>query len=372
MFAFVLLIAAVAASDPVIRAGADGSAVSRITPAVFRTDTLAPDVYVVSPTAPLGLGMDPNSLVVVGANEVLVVDAQFSASSTEAVIGAVRALTRKPVRWLVNTHWHDDHVSGNAAWRRAFPGISIVGHQLMRQGMLSDGATNRAAFLRSVPGTATYLRDLIAKGLGIDGKPTDRNELDAFAAYVTLMERFAAESLRTTPTPPDMVVADQMTIRVGTHRVDLGYLGRAHTSGDLVVHLPDEGIIAAGDLVVLPVPFVGSTSFPRDFGQTLDQLLALPHRVVVPGHGPVQRDDAYIARARDMMYAIRREVDSLRRAGDSLGVARRRVTLMPFRVAFAGADRLKNELFDNYVISSAIPKAWQDGAAADSAGRGAR
>lgn len=331
-------------------------------PPRFAASQLAEGIHLIAPTAPLGLGMEPNSLVVVGDNGVLVVDAQFSASSAREVIAAVKRITPRPVRWLVNTHWHDDHISGNATWRAAYPGLSIIAHETARTAMQTDGAKNRAGFLKSGPGTIAFLNDRIAKRTGIDGQPTDQEELDAYAAYNTLIARFAAESLATRPVLPDVLVRDALTLHVGTHRVDIRFLGKAHTASDIVVHLPDDGIIASGDIVVLPVPFVGSTSFPREYGATLDRLLALPHTRIVPGHGPVLRDDEYVRQARAMLGSIRTQVDSMRLAGDSLAVVRRTVTLAPFRAWFAGTNKLKNTLFVNYVLQSAIPKAFADGA----------
>jgi cyclase len=341
--------------------------------AAFRAETLATGVYAIRPTTTGALGADANSLLVVGSREALVVDAQFSASSTRSVLTLVGTLTNKPVRWLVNTHWHDDHVSGNAEWVRANPGITIVGATAMRDDMLRDGAKNRASFLSSAAGTARYLNDRVTKAKGLDDSNADSTELEAFRSYVTLIERAAAESASTRPTPPTRVFDGAMSIDLGGQRVRVVEIGAAHTRADVVVQVPSAGVIASGDIVMWPVPFVGSTSYPAQFGPTLDRLLAMPHRMIVPGHGPVQRDDTHVRAIRDMVVTISTQVDSLRRAGVPRDSVRARISasgsMTPFRDRFAGADRTRRMLWDVYVMSSAIPKAYDDGALADSAKR---
>jgi glyoxylase-like metal-dependent hydrolase (beta-lactamase superfamily II) len=169
------------------------------------------------------------------------------------------------------------------------------------------------------------------------------------------------------------VFDDSLRISAGGTPIVLRYLGRAHTRGDIVVHLPAQRIAITGDIVLAPVPFVGTTSYPREYAATIDGILALSATTVVPGHGSPLRSPQHLRDVQRMLVTITRQVDSMRRGGDSLATVRRVVTLNEFRKLFAGDDRLKNELFDNYVVQSAIPKAFRDGAIADSiAGRGTR
>ncbi|MBI3791878.1 MAG: MBL fold metallo-hydrolase, partial [Gemmatimonadetes bacterium] len=239
----------------------------------FLTERLAPGVWAVRPVDSVGFGMDANSLVVEGRTGALVVDAQMSATSTRAVIAAVRAVTRRPVRYLVHTHWHDDHVAGAAEWQRAVPDIVIVGGTRMAADMATQGAKNRAGFLGQIPGTVAYLRDLAAKRRGLDGAATDSTETAAYVRYAKLIERFAAESALVPHVAPTRTVDDSLVLELGARRVVARVIGAGHTAADVVVDVPDAGVIATGDLVITPVPFVGSTSFPRSYAATLGRLL---------------------------------------------------------------------------------------------------
>ena len=87
---------------------------------------------------------EPNVLIVVNDDDVLVVDADMFPSSAKTIVQEIRKLTPKPVRYLVNTHWHDDHVFGNATFKDAWPGVHVIGHMNTR----IDAADRRSARFR--------------------------------------------------------------------------------------------------------------------------------------------------------------------------------------------------------------------------------
>ncbi|HEX2205969.1 MAG TPA: MBL fold metallo-hydrolase, partial [Longimicrobium sp.] len=101
-------------------------------PAGFDVERVADGVYAVVRREPAGLWFEANNAFVVGDDGVVVVDANFSVAATREVIAAIRRVTPKPVRYVVNTHWHDDHITGNRAYRDAFPGVEFVGHATAR------------------------------------------------------------------------------------------------------------------------------------------------------------------------------------------------------------------------------------------------
>src|SRR5262245_55594828 len=95
----------------------------------FHVESLGRDVYAVVRHEPIAYVNNANSLIVVGDSGVLVVDAQFTRKATIETIGAIRAITRKPVRFVIQTHWHDDHVAGSQVYRDSFPGVVFVSHE---------------------------------------------------------------------------------------------------------------------------------------------------------------------------------------------------------------------------------------------------
>ena len=158
---------------------------------------------------------------------------------------------------------------------------------------------------------------------------------------------------------PDIDVTEGLTLRRGQRRIEVRWLGRAHTSADLVVWLPAERIVATGDMLVWPIPLVGSDqSHVRDWPATLDALLALDASVYVPGHGPVLHGPDYARRMRDLFASIDTQVAAA--PGATLDDTRKAVDLATWRDAFAGQSRVRRVAFGMYVTEPAVESAWRD------------
>jgi glyoxylase-like metal-dependent hydrolase (beta-lactamase superfamily II)/erythromycin esterase-like protein len=293
-------------------------------------------------------------MFVVGDSGVLVVDAQFSTAATRDVIAALRRITTKPVTYVVNTHGHDDHISGNQVYRDSFPGVEFIAHRSTRDAMVEGGATKRKEFLASLPGTIGFFRGALQSGKGPDGSPMTADERAGFASDSTIAAQFLAESPGLELVPATRIVDGRLTIQLGRRTVDIIHLGRGHSDGDIVVHLPADRIVASGDLVVSPVPLVGSTSHPAEFAVTLERLMALHPAVIVPGHGPVMRDAVYVSLVHRMLVSIRDQTAAAVARGDSLAEVRKRVNLDEFRNAIVGDSKLRRFVFANYVTGPAV------------------
>ncbi|HEY7488593.1 MAG TPA: MBL fold metallo-hydrolase [Streptosporangiaceae bacterium] len=193
--------------------------------------------------------------VVLGSDGALVIDTLGSPREAERLRMDLRRLgVRREPRWVVNTHAHFDHCFGN----RTFAAAELWGHV-------------------SVPGELEKI---------------DREALAAeFPEW--------AGDVRTAPiVPPDRLVDHAAVINVGDRLVKLHHLGRGHTSGDLVVMVPDARCVYAGDLVEESgPPAYGPDSFPLDWPATVIQLLNLPFDTVVPGHGKVVGRDFVVQEA---------------------------------------------------------------------------
>lgn len=160
---------------------------------------------------------------------------------------------------------------------------------------------------------------------------------------------------------PTITVEERLTLYRGSRAIDIRYLGRAHTSGDIVVHLPKEGIIIAGDLVIWPVPYVGSPqSHIGDWSQTLDRMLALQPSVIIPGHGPVLRDLSYPKLMAKLFASIKQQVEAAVARGETMEQVQKSVNLDEFQTSFAGDSRMRRLIFRNYVVGPAVMAAFAD------------
>ena len=184
--------------------------------------------------------------VVLGDGEALVIDTRSTPGQARELIADIAHLTPLPVRLVVDTHWHSDHVFGNHDFRPA----TIWGHDRCRAALLENGERQRAFLIDALPDLADELRALV-----IDS--------------------------------PDETFAESATLEVGGRRLNLHYLGRGHTDSDIVIQVPDADVLFAGDLLENDaVPYFGD-GYPIDWPETATRLLALVSGPVVPGHGSV-------------------------------------------------------------------------------------
>ncbi|MBK1786375.1 MBL fold metallo-hydrolase [Prauserella cavernicola] len=216
--------------------------------------------------------LDLSTGLVVGDGRCVVVDTRGDAAQGAELAAAVRELT--PLPWTVAlTHAHFDHAFGTAA----FLPCAVWAHPGCARALATDGETDRATWAR-------HYRQ--------EGRP-----------------RVAAELEATSIVTPDRLVAQRGELDLGGRRVVLEHLGPAHTDHDLVVHVPDAGVLFAGDLVEhAPGGSFTAESFGPDtvlsgWPAALDRLLALAPQVVVPGHGePVE--PAFVTTARETVAAF--------------------------------------------------------------------
>ena len=311
-----------------------------------------------------GLAAEANTVFIINADDVVVVDTNISASSTREVLAALRKLTGKPVRYVVNTHWHDDHVLGNQVYREAFPGVEFVAHARTREYLPTTGLSNRKQALAGVPGFLSFLKGQLEKNLSVGGDPLTEEERAGYLNDIKIGERFVAETPGAEVVLPSLTLEERLTLRRGERVIDIVHLGPGHTGGDIVVHLPREGVVVAGDLVVWPVPYVGAEqSHVGEWGATLDKLLALRPAVIVPGHGPLMRDDAYVRLIAAMFASVKRQTEAAVSRGETLEQARRSVNLEEFRKQIAGESQFRGVLFRNYVAGPAVAAAFREASA---------
>ena len=325
----------------------------------FEVQKIAGDVYAVIRREPPSLWFNPNTVFIIGKRDVTVVDANISSEDTREVLAELRKITAKPVRYVVNTHWHEDHIIGNRVYREAFPGVKFIGHRSTLEDLPTVGAGNRKGSVENGKGFVELLKNLLGKGENLAGQKLAEEERLGYASDIRLVESYLNEAPDFQIILPDVLVEKRMEFDDGKRRVEILHFGRGHTGADLVVHLPQEKIVAAGDLLVLPVPLVGSTSYPLEYAQTLENLLQLKAKIIVPGHGAVQRDDAYARLMIRLLNSLKSQTESAVQRGETLAQVRKSVNLEEFQRAFAGDSQHKRLIFQNYVFLPATAAAYR-------------
>ena len=252
---------------------------------------LASGVYVVLGDTGRGSEGRPNAGFIVTGDGVVVIDALASPAQGDQLVRAIGSVTRQPIRWLVLTHHHPDHHFGAVALRRA--GARVIAH----------------------PDVAT----------GVDEQSREAAE-SAWTLVVgkAQMVGFAYADM------PDRAVVAADTLRLGGKTIVIAHpwrgRGGAHTAGDVIVWLPAERVLFAGDLLIEDGVTMVVDGSGKGLLAALDTVAALAPRVAVPGHGAIPADpQALIGRTREYMIRLRAAMrgaierhQSLNRALDSL------------------------------------------------------
>ena len=341
-----------------------GALPARSAPSVpsFRLEKLAEGVYAAIRTEGAGHIIDGNSLLIITDRDVIVVDANLTPTSARGVIAALKALTPKPVRYVINTHFVDDHVLGNQAYAEAYPGVEFIGHPLTRDDMLHFATGPRTQFARELPGNVAFARKSMGEGKGFDGRPLTPRKREVLVADTLLANHFVAEYPRIRVTPPTLLVRDRMTIHRDGKTIDIIYHGPAETEGDLTVFIREDGILAAGDLVGWPIPYASPLTFVGGWADALRDVQKLGARVIVPGHGEVIRDTLPVTRLIDVLADVRRQADDAVKAGLTLEAFRARLDVREHRLAFTQGDPALDELWSSYFLFMSAARAFEESA----------
>lgn len=332
----------------------------------FEMVKVAEGVYVAVRKEPPGLTVNGNSVFIINDDDVVVVDTTLTPGSAREELAALRRLTTKPVKYVINTHWHDDHIMGNQVYRDAFPGVEFIAHANTREYLPTTGLTNRKQAMseQGYPGFIASLKNRLEKNESVFGGPMNEEERATLASDIKIAERYMAENPGVEIILPTITLENRMALYRGSRTIEIRYLGRGHTSGDIVVRLPKEGIVITGDLVIWPVPYVGNPqSHPGDWSATLEKLIELRPAIFIPGHGPVLHDDSYLKLMAKLFSSIKQQVEAAFARGETLEQTRKSVNLAEFQKLFAGDSRMRKLIFVSYVIGPAVSAAYADASA---------
>jgi glyoxylase-like metal-dependent hydrolase (beta-lactamase superfamily II) len=260
--------------------------------------------------------VNSNTAIIENDDGVIVVDTHSKPSAARVIVERLRDMTPRPVRYVINTHFHWDHWHGNEVYPAAYPHAEIVTNQITREAMLKKGLKRVQDHARSMPAEIARLETNLAAARS----PAERARLEA---ELRLARSYLAEVRALTPALPTIAFERTMKLYRRDREIQLLHLGRAHTEGDVFVYLPKEKVVITGDAVIGWTPFMGD-GYPEDWVATLDRLAQLDFTHIIMGHGNLA-DRSWLRTfrgyIRDMVEAVREEVA----AGATLDEVKQRV-----------------------------------------------
>lgn len=240
---------------------------TKITDTIYRAD---------NPGTP---GINATSWVFINDADVLVTDSEGSPASAQSLLAGIATVTPKPVRYLVDTHFHIDHAYGSSALPST---VQVIGSDFTRRMLLGPEARTGVTFRNftdPIPGRIAALQTQISAEADPQRKATLQAQLASQQATLAVYTgNFPLQ-------PPTLTVSTSTSIWSGSKEFRILYLGRAHTAGDVVVYVPSERAVASGDILFKSQVGWQGDAFPNDHPATLDALKKLDIELVLPGHG---------------------------------------------------------------------------------------
>ena len=276
----------------VLLAGSLAAEVQVVETETHRFEEVAEGVFFVSGTG--AMVTRSNAMVVVTEEGVLVVDSHITPAAGRALIEGISQITDKPIRTLVNTHFHYDHAHGNQAFG---PGVRVVGHEYTRRKMATAPLEEH-----TFKGSSERDRQALEEMRAALETASDEERQD-LETQIGIQAAHVESTAEIDPVAPDTTLAEKMTFFRGGREIQLHFLGRAHTGGDVVVYLPAERLVFTGDMMLGGPPWPGD-GWVNEWPATLERLKQLDFDLILPGHGPYFRDRELI----DHVQAFHREL----------------------------------------------------------------
>ena len=327
---------------------------------------LAEGVYVIRHKDAPDAFPQGNTTVIIGDNEVFVVDACYLPSSASEDIAQIRTWTDKPVRYLLNTHWHYDHTMGNGVYAAAFPSLTIIAHHETRNQI----AGYNPGWFERFPTRAATFKQYLESGKDGNGKVLTEGERKEFEEAIRGIEPVHAEFKKLVDKMPNLTFDSELTVDIGNREVHIKHLGRGNTAGDAIVYLPKERILVAGDLLDHPIPYLGG-GYPSELFGTLKRMALIDAKAIVPGHGNVLHDKRHLHNVTEFVSVVVSQVSKeVHRLGNNSQkfeevkeAVQKAIDLESWRKTFAGDNKDDRDFFDSFslpgLIRASFAETWR-------------
>ena len=321
---------------------------------------IRPGIWVAYRRDPYRSPVHGNVTIIVNDDDVVVVDSGSAPAAARQVIDKIRSLTDAPVTTVINTHGHEDHVLGNQVFAQEFPDVQIIAREGTREYLTNGTVAGRvrgfaAGMQEQREEGATEMARVQARGLNGDNEIVDYLR----RYYERDMDAVKNAYAEVRVTPPTSTFRDRLVLQRSGRSIELLDLGFGKAGSDLVVYLPEEKLVIAGDIVTHPVP-LGFARLQTQWLQTLRRLVEIDFRNVVPGHGDVLVDKAYVRLVIELVEFEIAAVRSAIRQGQDAEAAAWEITFANWDERFVDNDTIGRYFFDTWFVQPAVSRAYAE------------
>ncbi len=254
--------------------------------------------------------INSNAAIFVNSEDVLVVDAHSKPSAAASLIAQIKKeVTPKPVRFVVNSHFHWDHMQGNSAYKAAGK-VDFVASEPTKQLMAQEAPSRLKAALDGIPPMIDALQSRMSKASSAAEKAFCQEQIRQLNAFQAEMKSFSLEL-------PTIAFARSHVIKDRAHELHVEFHGHAHTAGDVVVFCPQKRAVATGDMIHGFLPYIAD-GFPKSWPKTMDSVNKLAFDQILPGHGPVHHNHDRLTNMRNYIEELAARVEDGKKAGKTV------------------------------------------------------
>lgn len=269
-----------------------------------------------------------NAAIIVLENSVLIVDTHSKPSAARALTKQIQAVTSKPVRYVVNTHFHWDHYQGNAGFLQSYPEeIEIISSAQTRWNIINIGLPRIRNEIIRLPKEIKKMQQELSQGVGVQSQELARK--------IQETKQYLDELRKTEAVVPSLTFENSLSIHRKERTVQILFMGRGHTDGDVIVYLPKEKIVVTGDLLQGRMPYMGD-SHPFEWIRTLSALNDLDFETVLPGHGNPLKGKRRLRLWKKYLTELMQQVAEQYSRGATLGETLHNVDLSHFQTKIPG------------------------------------
>lgn len=300
----------------------------------YKFEAVASGVYYATATGTMATGS--NNVAIVGDRDVLVVDTGTSPAAARAFIEDLKLVTPKPIRYVVNTHFHYDHTDGNQVYAGK---ADIIAHEYVKYALEKLDVLHREPYVTSQLTNVPARIEALNKRIAAESDPQQKSALER---QVDVARRGFDDLREIRPTPPNVTYTTKKVVNLGGREVQLLFLGRGHTNGDTVVYLPKDKVVATGDLMESQVAYMGDAQFD-EWIKTLDALKKLDWTLDLPGHGVPFAEKTRVTAFQGYLTDLVSQGRVLKQRGRTAEEAAQQIDLTKYRATFTqiqgpGAD----------------------------------
>jgi cyclase len=265
-----------------------------------------------------------NAAIFVRSKDVVVVDAHSKPSAAASLIAQIkREVTPKPVRYVINTHFHWDHTQGDHAYRVAEEKVDFIASAATKQLMTELAVARVKASVRGVPQQIDALNAQAAHAGSAAEKAYCADQIRQLKAYQAELSNYAMEL-------PTITFDKSYVLQDPAFDLHIDFHGHAHTAGDVVVYCPQARAIATGDVIHGFIPNIAD-GFPRIWPGTIDSIGGADFNTIMPGHAALQTGRTVMTNLRNYIEELTERVDQARKAGQTVPEMQQRITVASLR-----------------------------------------